>query len=270
MVRRTVPTSISVDRLQEGLRTKSLGKKIFFSHEVGSTNDWAKELAMLDAPEGTVTIAETQKAGRGRLERGWISPKGGLYFSFILRPKLKPAEAVRLVFVAGLAVAEVLHEVYGLRVETKWPNDVLVNGRKVCGILSEANITGEVVNFVIVGVGVNANFDVKKALPETLWENATSLEDEIGRRVQLENLFKVVLESLENLYDLFLKESFTPILEKWKTYAGFLGSKVEVSNETERLMGVALNVDLDGSLIVKLEDGTVKRVLVGDVSLRQK
>jgi BirA family biotin operon repressor/biotin-[acetyl-CoA-carboxylase] ligase len=262
-----VPTSISVDRLQEGLRTKRFGKEIFFSHEVGSTNDWAKELALLDAPEGTVTIAETQTTGRGRLDRVWVSPVGGLYFSVILRPKLKPAETVKLVFVAGLAVAEVLRELYSVRVETKWPNDVLVNGRKVCGILSEASITDETVNFVVLGVGVNANFDVKEALPEALWKNTTSLMSEAGGKIQLEALLRAMLERFESLYDLFLKEGFTPVLEKWKRYAGFLGPKVEVLNGTEHLMGIALNVEADGSLTVKLEDGTVKRVLVGDVSL---
>jgi BirA family biotin operon repressor/biotin-[acetyl-CoA-carboxylase] ligase len=262
-----VPANISADRFQEGLRTKRFGKEIFFSHEAGSTNDWAKELALLDAPEGTVTVAETQTAGRGRLSRVWFSPRGGLYFSVILRPELKPAEAVRLVFVASLVIADVLRELYGVGVETKWPNDVLVNGRKVCGILSEASIMGEAVNFVVVGVGVNANFDVKEALPEALWENTTSLQSEVGRKIQLEALFRAILERLESCYDLFLKEGFAPVLEKWKRYAGFLGSKVEVLNETEHLMGIALNVEADGSLTVKLEDGTVKRVLVGDVSL---
>jgi BirA family biotin operon repressor/biotin-[acetyl-CoA-carboxylase] ligase len=188
-----------VEKLQEGLCARRFGNSIFFSRAVGSTNDWAKELAEHGAAEGTVAIAETQTAGRGRLDRTWVSPKGGLYFSVILRPRLKPAEAVRLVFVAGLAVAEALSEKHGLKAETKWPNDVLVNGRKVCGILSEMNATGEKVNFVILGVGVNANFDVKKALPEELWESATSLECELGRRVELEELFRMLLEKLERV-----------------------------------------------------------------------
>lgn len=262
--------NLNVDTLQIGLRTKCFGRKIFFSREVGSTNDWAKELALLDAPEGTVAIAETQTVGRGRIGREWVSPKGGLYFSIVLRPKLKVDETVKLVFVAGLAVAEALHELYGLKAETKWPNDVLLNGRKVCGILSETNITGEVANFVVVGVGVNANFLVEEALPETLWDSATSLIAVLGRMVLLDVLFRTLLERFENLYDLFLKDGFSQILEKWKKHAGFFGKHVEVTCGNENLAGLALDVEDDGSLALKLEDGTVKHIFVGDVSLRQK
>jgi len=262
--------NVNVDRLQEGLRTKRFGRSILFLREVGSTNDLAKELAGYGAVEGMVVVAETQTAGRGRLGRGWVSPKGGLWFSVVLRPELKPAEAVRLVFVSGLAVAEVLRELYGVRVETKWPNDVLVKGRKVCGILTEMNTTGEKVNYVIVGVGVNANFDVKKDFSEDLKTVATSLKNELGKKVKLEELFRALLEKLENIYGLFLKEGFAPVLGKWKTYAGFLGCQVEVASGTEKWVGLALDVEDDGALIMRLEDGTVKRVFVGDATLRSR
>jgi BirA family biotin operon repressor/biotin-[acetyl-CoA-carboxylase] ligase len=262
--------NVNVDRLQEGLRTKRFGRNILFLREVGSTNDLAKELAGYGTDEGMVVVAETQTVGRGRLDREWVSPVGGLWFSVVLRPKVRAGEAVRLVFVAGLAVAEVLRELYGVRVETKWPNDVLVKGRKVCGILTEMNTTGEKVNYVIVGVGVNANFDVKKAFPEDLKTVATSLENELGRKVRLEELFRALLEKLENIYALFLKEGFGPVLGKWKTYAGFLGCQVEVASGTEKWVGLALDVENDGALIMRLEDGTVKRVFVGDVTLRSR
>lgn len=260
--------NVNVDRLQEGLRTKRFGRNILFLREVGSTNDLAKELAGYGAAEGTVVVAGTQTAGRGRLSRAWVSPKGGLWFSVILRPELKPAEAVGLMFVAGLTVAEVLHELYRVEAETKWPNDVLVKGRKVCGILTEMNTTGEKVNYVAVGVGVNANFDVEKAFPEDLRANATSLENELGRKVGLEELFKALLEKLENIYGLFLEEGFASVLGKWKTYAGFLSCQVEVTSGTGKWVGLASDVGNDGALILKLEDGTVKRVFVGDVTLR--
>jgi BirA family biotin operon repressor/biotin-[acetyl-CoA-carboxylase] ligase len=263
-------SKINVDKLQEGLRTKRLGRKIFFSHEIGSTNSWAKELALLGAEEGTVAIAETQTAGRGRLDRLWVSPKGGLYFSVIFRPELKPTQATKLVFVAGLAVAEALHELYGLKTETKWPNDVLVNGRKVCGILAEMNTTDDSVNFVVVGVGINANFDKKSALPQELWETTTSLESELDKKVQLDELFRAVVERLECIYEIFLKEGFAPVLREWKKHAGFLGRKVKVISDVEELVGLALDVEDDGALTIKLENGTVKRILAGDVSLRLK
>ena len=262
--------NVNVDRLQEGLRTKRFGRNILFLRMAGSTNDLAKELAGYGTVEGTVVVAETQTAGRGRLGRAWVSPKGGLWFSVILRPELKPAEAVGLVFMAGLAVAEVLHELYEMSVETKWPNDVLVNGRKVCGILSEMNTMGEKVNYVTVGVGVNVNLDVKKAFPEELRANATSLENELGRKVKLEELFKVLLENLENIYELFLEEGLASVLGKWKTYAGFLGCRVEVTSGADKWVGVASDVGNDGALVMKLGDGTVKRVFVGDATLRPR
>ena len=261
---------MKVDKVQEGLRTKRFGKRIVFLREVASTNDYAKELANYGAEEGTVVIAEMQTAGRGRLGREWVSPKGGLYFSVILRPKVSVSEAVKLVFVAGLAVAKILHEVYGVKVETKWPNDVLMNGKKVCGILTEMNTTGEKVNYVVVGIGVNANFEVKDVFPEPLRMVATSLENEIGRKVSLKELLRALLEKLEDIYHLFMKKGFTTILEKWKAYASFLGCQVEVSSATERWFGLALDIEGDGSLIMRLEDGTVKRVFVGDISLQQK
>jgi BirA family biotin operon repressor/biotin-[acetyl-CoA-carboxylase] ligase len=264
----SVSAKIRIGQLQDSLCTKRLGRTILFSREVDSTNKWAKELTMYGACEGTVVIAETQTRGRGRLGREWVSPTGGLWFSLILRPKLRPAEAVKLTFAAGLAVTKVLREMFGLKSETKWPNDVLVNGRKICGILTEMNTTGETVNFVVVGVGVNANFDVEKALPEQLKKVATSLENELGRKVQLEELFGGLLERLENLYELFTKKGFNPVLEEWKNYAGFLGYQVEVISPTEKLSGLALDVDHDGALVLRLEDGTMRRIFVGDVSLR--
>ncbi|UCF59466.1 MAG: biotin--[acetyl-CoA-carboxylase] ligase, partial [Candidatus Bathyarchaeota archaeon] len=214
--------------------------------------------------------AETQAKGRGRLGREWVSPTGGLWFSLILRPKLRPSEAVKLTFMAGLTVAKVLREMFDLRVETKWPNDVLVNERKICGILTEMNTTGETVNFVVVGVGVNTNFDVEKAFPEHLRRVATSLENELGRKVRLEELFWRLLETMENLYELFTKEGFNSILEEWKNYAGFLGRQVEVTSPTEKLSGLALDVDHDGALVLGLENGTTRRVFVGDTSLRTR
>ena len=270
MVRNAVSAKINLNRLQEGLRAKRFGKRIFFSSVVDSTNEWAKELVLLGAPEGTVAIAQTQTGGRGRLGRVWFSPEGGLWFSVVLKPKLKAAEAVKLVFVAGLAVAEVLRELYGLKVETKWPNDVLVDGRKICGILAEMSTVGEKVNFVVLGIGVNANFDAGKVFPEELWESATSLMNELGRKVKLEELFRVLLERLDSVYEEFLKKGFSLILERWKSYAGFLGKQVVVTSGTETLHGLALDVDNEGALAIRLEDGTVKRIFVGDVSLRAK
>ncbi|MGA3192132.1 MAG: biotin--[acetyl-CoA-carboxylase] ligase [Candidatus Bathyarchaeia archaeon] len=257
-------------KLQEGSRTRLLGKSILFSKEVASTNQWAKKLASQGAPEGWITIAETQTHGRGRLDREWISPLGGLWFSLILRPKQGLAKTAELTFVAGVAVAETLHEQYGLRTQTKWPNDVLVNGRKICGILGEATTKGKEIGAVVLGIGINANFDAERVLPESIRARTTSLETELNRTIQLEELFSRLLEKLETIYALYSRRGFSSILRRWKRYAGFLGQEVEVTERNEKVRGLAYDVDKDGSLILKLENGTFKHVFAGDVSLRTK
>jgi BirA family biotin operon repressor/biotin-[acetyl-CoA-carboxylase] ligase len=262
-----VSPTIDVNKVQEGLQTRRIGARIIPLREVGSTNDYAKKLAAYDAGEGTVVVAETQTAGHGRRGRRWISPRGGLWFSLILRPEIRAAHAAKLVFVAGLAVAETLRKLYGLKVETKWPNDVLVDGRKICGILSEMNSIGERITFVTIGIGINANF-AKNILPEELGEGATSLMDELGRKIQLEKLLKVLLENLETTYEVFKEGAFDSLLSEWKKYAAFLGRKVEVEYDNEKLCGVATDIDDEGALLLKLDDGTTKRALVADVSIR--
>jgi BirA family biotin operon repressor/biotin-[acetyl-CoA-carboxylase] ligase len=261
---------LKVHWLPETLKTTRFGRRILFSKNVDSTNDWAKQLANYGAEEGTVAVAETQSCGRGRLARDWISPVGGLWFSIVLRPKTSAADAAKLVFVVSLAVAKVLDKTHGLKTETKWPNDVLVGGRKVCGILAEMKTAGNVVDFVVVGIGVNANFNVEDALPAALKNTATSLRRELGREVSLGALLRVLLEKIEWFYDRFVNEGFGPILNEWKKYANFLGHKIEVTCLEERASGVALDVDNDGALILRLEDGVVARLFAGDISLRMK
>lgn len=262
-----MPTKLSADRLQEGLQTKRFGRNIFFSQSIGSTNEWAKKLAKFGASEGTVAIAKIQTAGRGRLCRNWISPEGGLWFSVILRPRISASEAVKLVFVAGLVVAEVLHEQYDLQAETKWPNDVLIKGQKVCGVLAEMSTTGGKADFVILGLGVNANFHVKIAFPKGLWGTATSITDETRKKVDLDYLFRALIEKLEDYYGVFLKDGFGAVLKEWKMYAGFLGRRVDIVDHGERVRGTASDVDEDGLLVLKLEDGSLRHFVIGDVSV---
>jgi BirA family biotin operon repressor/biotin-[acetyl-CoA-carboxylase] ligase len=145
---------------------------------------------------------------------------------------------------------------------------VLVNGKKICGILLETNATGEAVNFVVVGIGINANFDPNETLPEKYRTIATSLENELGHRIRLEGLFKALLEELETIYDLHIQRGFAMILEQWKKYARFLGKNVEVTSKDERLRGLAYDVSLEGALILRFEDGTTRPIFAGDVTVR--
>lgn len=257
-------SKITIEQLQHNLRTKIFGKQIFLISRVNSTNDWAKQLAETGAGEGTVTLAKRQTAARGRQGRKWASPAGGLWLSIILRPRKKASEAARLTFTASLAVAEVLCEQYDLKAETKWPNDVLVNGRKICGVLAEMNTTNEHVNSVVLGVGINVNFE-RAILAKSLRASATSMESELGRKINLQDLFTALMRKMENTYEMFLKEGPAPLIERWKTYAGFLGKTVVVTESHETLTGTALDVDKDGALIVLLEGGTKKRICVGDI-----
>jgi biotin-[acetyl-CoA-carboxylase] ligase BirA-like protein len=261
-----VPAEINLEKFQESLSTKRFGRRVFFSRKIKSTSDWAKKLAKMGAEEGTVTVAETQTAGRGRLGREWASPRGGLWFSIVLRPKVKASEATKLVFVASLAVVRVLHQKCKLETETKWPNDVLVNGKKICGILAETTTKTGNVGSVVLGVGVNANFRVEDALPAMVKATATSIQSELGRKIRLESLFKWLLEEIEATYDGCVEAGFASVLEEWKGYARFLGHSVVVTDGGERLNGLALDVDLEGALILRLQNETRKRILVGDVT----
>jgi BirA family biotin operon repressor/biotin-[acetyl-CoA-carboxylase] ligase len=167
-------------------------------------------------------------------------------------------------------VAETLQRLYCLEIENKWPNDILVNGRKICGILCEAHSKDEKVNFAILGIGINANFDPLKALPNSIAANASSIETELGRKIRLEDLLAKLLERLETNYDTFAKSGFSSILAVWKKHASFLGREVRVIDHGKPIVGLAEDVDEEGRLVVKLKNGTSKLVLAGDVSLQGK
>jgi BirA family biotin operon repressor/biotin-[acetyl-CoA-carboxylase] ligase len=250
------------------LRTKIVGKMLLFSRKTSSTNDWIRRIASSKVPEGIVAVSETQTGGRGRLRRKWFSPKGGLWFSVLLKPQMRAAETLKLVFVASLAVAEALRESYGLNAETKWPNDVLVNGKKICGILAEMKTHGEKVDYAIVGVGLNANFKVQEALPKEVADNATSVENELGKQVNYTHLLFAVLEKLDEVYRIFLEERSNAVLKRWKELAAFLGHPVTVKVDTETFTGVASDISPEGGLVLRLADGSVREFHAGDVSLQ--
>jgi BirA family biotin operon repressor/biotin-[acetyl-CoA-carboxylase] ligase len=256
--------------VQKKLQTRRFGKRIIFRNVVNSTNEWAKELAHLGIEEGAVMVAGQQTAGRGRYGREWFSPKGGLWFSLVLRPEQTVSWAAKLVFVASLAVANVLHEKYGLRTEIKWPNDVLVGNRKICGILVETRSSTRELNFVILGVGINANVHCITFLPVPIESTATSVQDELGRKIQLSRLLQAVLEELEIFYDLFIASGFQSILTRWKTYANFIGHEVVITEHGEAFCGMACDIDEDGELVLRLKDGSLRQFHSGTVSMSKQ
>jgi len=251
-------------KVKEKLRTKTLGRAMLYFRELTSTNDIAKELALRGFREGTAIVAETQTTGKGRFKRQWKSPERGLWFSIILKPKVQPKHAPKLTLLASVAVAKTVNELYGLETEIKWPNDVLVNKKKVCGILTESQIKGETLDFAVLGIGVNADFDVE-ALPTPLRETATTLREELGKEIERETLLRELLGEIESYYEVFQKAEFDSILKDWRRLAGFLGRYVKIENEAEAIEGWAIDVDNDGALIVRLRDKTLRRVTSGDL-----
>lgn len=255
---------IRPSKVKENLRTRILGQRVLYFRTLPSTNDIAKELALRGVNEGTVVVAETQTTGKGRFKREWTSPEYGLWFSIILKPNVPLRQSPKLTILASVAVAKTINRLYGLRSEIKWPNDVLIDRKKVCGILTEGQIMGETLGFAILGIGINANFNIA-AFPAHLKETATTLREELGRKIERETLLCEVLAEIESYYELLRRGRFEAILDDWRRLAGLLGSYVEIDSNGKRIQGWAVDVDDDGALIVRLKDKTILRVISGDV-----
>jgi BirA family biotin operon repressor/biotin-[acetyl-CoA-carboxylase] ligase len=233
-----------------------LEQRIHYFPEIGSTMDAARELARKGAREGTIVIAEAQAHGRGRLSREWLSPKGGVYFALILRPRISPAYAPRINLMASVAVATTIKKLFGLNAELKWPNDVLIEGRKVCGILAEMDAEMDVVNFVNVGIGINANTSVPQFA-----KTATSLKDVLGREISRKEFLSVLLREIERRQALLME---TDLLEEWKKLSGTLNKYVRILSPGEVIVGWAIDIDTTGALIIRKRNGSLKKALAGD------
>ncbi len=237
--------------------------------EVGSTNDVAKELAQQGAAEGTAVVADCQTAGRGRLQRRWASPKGkGIYLSVILRPAIPVTRAPQLTMLAAVAVAQAIRRVTGLEARTKWPNDVMVGEKKVCGILTEVSAQGMNLNFAVVGIGLNV-LTTPDDLPKDVRDEATSLAMELGQPVDRERVLQGVLQSLAEYYHRYRTEPFRSLLGEYKSLDIVLGNTVTVIDNQTQITGIAEDVDEFGTLTLRLPDGRWHLVRTGKVSLRK-
>ena len=234
----------------------SLEQKIHYFREVSSTMDVARELAKKGAEEGTIVIAEVQTHGRGRLSREWLSPEGGIYFTLILRPRISPAYAPRINLMAAVAVAATLRKLFGLNAQLKWPNDVLIEGKKVCGILAEMDAEMDVVNFVNIGIGINANISIPR-----FGKTATSLRDALGRAISRKEFLRALLLEIERWLPLLMTAD---LLEEWKKLSATLNREVRVMSLGEEVEGQAIDIDATGALILKGKGGSLRTVLVGD------
>jgi len=237
--------------------------------EVDSTNEVAKRMADAGAPEGTCVVAEVQTAGRGRMGRVWHSPKGGMWLSTVLRPALPPRDAGKLSLVTGVAVTQAVREVAGLPAMMKWPNDVVLHGRKVGGILVESKWTGETLDYIVDGIGVNVAVDVAALPPEARCIAGTLVppSDPEGASLR-ERLLEAILDKLGLFYRQFLSAGFLGILEKARVYCDTLGREVEATCPGGGLLrGTAVAIDADGALVIKTPSGDV-RLVSGDVTVR--
>ncbi len=245
----------------DGLRTRLLGQHIVLYETIGSTNAVAKTLAQQGAAEGTMVIAEGQTAGRGRLGRSWLAPRGtSLLFSLIFRPDLPIRRAQGLTMICGLAIREAIREVTGLPAQLKWPNDVMLRGRKAGGILTEVSSHGEDLDYAVVGIGLNVNLPVN-ALPAEF--RATSISHELGHAVSRVGLLQVALRHVEQRYSA-LQDGKWPVKD-WAAALQTLGQRVELHTEQGIWQGLATAVDAEGALLLRLDSGQLKRVLVGDI-----
>ena len=253
--------------LEQGLKTKTMGQSIYFYEETDTTNNRARELALEGAPEGTLVVAEKQTAGRGRRGKVWESPLGtGIWMSLVLRPQVAPAEASVLTLLCGLATAEAIEAETGLSAGIKWPNDILINGKKAVGILTEMDCEMSEVHFVIPGIGINVN---TASFPPEIAEIATSLYLECGKTVSRRRLVHKVLERLEEHYETFLRTgSFAAMLEDYRKHCITLGKEVHVLGR-EPFFAEALDITPEGELLVRRADnGKEEVVFSGEVSIR--
>jgi BirA family biotin operon repressor/biotin-[acetyl-CoA-carboxylase] ligase len=259
-------TSESIKRL---LKTETLGKVIYLFEEIGSTNEVAFELARNGAPEGTVVIADSQTQGRGRLQRRWISPPGvNLYISVIFRPSIAAKNAPFLTLVASIALAETIKN-EGANTLIKWPNDILINWKKVAGVLTAMQPRGDEVDFVVVGVGVNLNMTretMKKEMGEVA-EIATSLREELGHEIERARFTADLINEIEMWYQRFLKNGKSPIIKEWMRRWGAINRRVQVKFNETVVEGTASGIDENGYLLIKKDDGTTERIISGDVIL---
>jgi BirA family biotin operon repressor/biotin-[acetyl-CoA-carboxylase] ligase len=229
---------------------------IHYFDEVDSTMDIARDLARKQCPHFTVVIAGRQKKGRGRLKRSWLSSEGGLYFTIVVRPKIPPVLSSRVNFAASMILAQTLRNMLNINAMVKWPNDVLVDGKKISGILSEMEAEMDMVSFINIGLGINVNNDPTPREPM-----ATSLKKILGKEVPRMKVLKAFLDHFEDAVN---DADFDNVVSEWKRYAETLNRHVRIVTSHEVSEGLAVDVDDNGALILKLADGSVKKIIYGD------
>lgn len=260
---------IKRDEISKNLNTKYIGKDIYIFNEVMSTNTIAKFLSMNGIGNGAVVISEKQTKARGRSGKNWESPLGGVWLSIILNPNVNHSKIPLITLATGVAVENTLKRIGVKNAEIKWPNDILIHGKKVCGILTEAITSFNTIESVIIGVGIDANISIEN-FPEELRENMTTLNDEIGEKVDENLLIKLFLEEFEKISEQFINEEYETILKEWRKNSYTIGKIVEVHEPFSKPYdGYVLGISRDGSLVVEKIDGTLEKVISGECIIKK-
>lgn len=251
--------------IKKGLKTKVLGQKIHYFEEVASTNKIAKEMASSGAEEGVMVLAETQSGGiKGRIGREWISPFGGVSFALILRPKVQPRHASKITLAASVAVCKTIRELYGLDAKINWPNDILIGGKKVCGILTDMALDINSIKYVVLGFGINVNVEML-SFPTKIQKNATSIKEELGRTVSRREFIDALLLEFEKQYAYFTEGRYDMVLSDYKSLTYPFGGRVIVKDQDNLYEGTAVDISEDGAFIMRAKDGTLMTFTTGDI-----
>lgn len=263
----SMPDVITAEEVGSQLHTEWMGQNCIFLESVGSTNNYAKKLAEEGAPAGTLVIAEEQTSGKGRRGRSWETPKGSnIAMTLLLRPKIRPEHASRLTLLMAMAVARAVRKATGLPAGIKWPNDVVVNGRKVCGILTEMNSEVDYINYVVIGTGINVN---QEEFPEEIAGTAGSLRRELGRKVSRSQLIAASMEELEQIYETFIRtEDLSGLYEEYNEICVNCGRQIRVLEPGNEYTGTTGGINEKGELVVRKDSGEEVCVYAGEVSVR--
>lgn len=262
---KAVPDRLFPWEIEPHLRTSFVGREIVYRDSLESTNSLSYSLALRNASEGTVVVAESQEAGKGRLQRPWFSPYAkNLYISVIFRPRLHPSRIYPLTFMSSLAVFDTLASI-GIQAQLKWPNDVLVHGKKICGTLTELSTEADAVRFVVIGIGFNVNMK-RIELIEEIRTTATSLLMETKKTFERARVCGMLLTNMEKYYGVVSDQGTEQICKIWENRAGIKGKVLEVVQMDRTYRGISEGIDLDGGLLLNV-DGKVTKIIAGDVSV---
>ena len=256
---------LSENRIKSVIKTKLLGNKIYAFWSIGTTNDFAYQRAMQGEKEGTLVIAEKQERGRGRKGRLWDSQFGkGLWFSLILKPDLPSSYSGLIPYLAGVSVAQAVEKITELQPDLKWPNDLLLSGKKFCGMLSDVHFNDSNIAFIILGIGVNVNYNPHK-WSEDIEKVATSLRIESNKRINRAELLAEILLALDQNYEKFKLNGIAEILGQWKKRCPAFKKNITVVQENKKLTGLFYDLDEEGRLVLKSENGELSKIVTGDI-----